>query len=536
MAMKIFKNIKRTQIFTLFFFICDMLCLYAFIEAIQVFVNNVVAGISFDPDHLFLFGGLLSGMILCGLCAQYGFHILPVLGKKKILEYYEKLLMEEDHSFFEEHSAAYLLSLFQNEISLFGQQSVTLPVVFIYQTFSLIAGAGLLIMNEWRLALILFLLIGICFSLTHVLSKKIAGTTQKVYQRKNRLFQILHENIEMHRLIRFLNKEVFFSFRFDQELEDHLIPLEEELGSMNAQYITIYSILSRALPLLGAGIGLVFATFGWMGVGNIISTYALMSLIQEPIMQLAEIRTQKHTIRTLKETIDRVFANKFVKSEQSYENESPIQKIDVQIDHFCYQDSPEILKDLSFSIDPGQHTRLSGPSGAGKSTLMNLFMGVLSGEETHLSFNEIKSTSFSKAWRARHILMVDQKPKLFTMSVLGNITLGDHFSQKELDEIIHTCVLEEIMSEHENTILHDENGLSQGQAQRVSIARMLIRKPDVLILDEPISALDERTASLFISRLKTYAEHYHLTLIISSHNDQIDPLCAQTIHLKKIPS
>lgn len=524
-------NIKTLQAFTVFFFIADMLCLYGFIVTIQTLMDRLSIKTTLDRSDLFLFFGLLIGMIFCSLCSQYGFNQLPVLGKKTILEVYETRLLNEDHSFFEKNSTAFLMSLFQNEISLLGQQEVTFPVVLIVQSFSLISGAAFLFLNEWKLGLILFFLIGLCFGATHVLSRKIAQNAQKVYDEKNTLFQVLHENIETHRLIRFLNKEKFFSERFANQLNESLVLVEKRQGNIRACYITIYSILSRTLPLLSAGIGLIFVALGSMKIGKVISTYALVSLIQEPIMQLAEIRTQKHTMKKLQSTIDHVFSEPKKAGFVLEDPLSSIQRVDVQIDRFRYPDSHFILQDLAFSIAAGQHTKLSGPSGAGKSTLMNLIMNVLEGNDCHLFFNGKSSSSFSPSWRARHLLMVDQKPKLFKMSILENILLEDSFSQAEIDEIIHTCVLDEVLAHHKNLIITDKSGLSQGQAQRVSIARMLIRKPDLLILDEPISALDEHTASLLIKRIDQYTQQHHITLIISSHNSAIDALCSQTVFL-----
>lgn len=164
---------------------------------------------------------------------------------------------------------------------------------------------------------------------------------------------------------------------------------------------------------------------------------------------------------------------------------------------------------------------------------MELLMGVRNGRNCHVLFNETENSVFSREWYAQHILMVDQKPKLFNMSVLENITLGDTFSQIDLDEVIYTCVLQDILDEHQDKTIDDENGLSLGQAQRVSIARMLIRKPDLLILDEPVSALDETTTFLMIDRLKQYIDRHHITLIISSHDPAVDMLCTQMIDLKK---
>ncbi|WP_304752134.1 ATP-binding cassette domain-containing protein [Dubosiella newyorkensis] len=525
-------NIRRIQIFTLFFSILDLLCLYGFIQAIQIFMDRLIAGHRIDQKDLLIFLSLLSGMILCGLCSQYGFNLLPVLGKKKLIIQYETQLMKEDHSFFDQHSTAFLMSLFQNEISLLGQQKAIFPVVFLYQSIALTVGTAFLLINEWRLALVLFAIIGFCFVLTRILSKKIADNTQKVYKEKNNLFQVLHEDITMHRLIRFLNKEDYFSLRFRKVVNDRLIPIEKKQANLSTQYITIYSVLSRALPLLGAGIGLIFMSLEGMEPGKILSTYALISLIQEPIMQLAETRTQKNTINTLQEAIEQVFIQ-HQKDRRVVDSFGSIQKTDIQIEQFQYPDSSVILTGLCFSILRGQHTKIAGPSGVGKSTLMELLKGVQGGRNTHILFNETENSMFSRKWYSQHILMVDQKPKIFKMSILENITLGDTFSKIDLDEILYTCVLQNIIDEHQDQIVDDENGLSLGQAQRVSIARMLIRKPDILILDEPVSALDEVTTSLMIDRLKQFIERYHITLIISSHNPAINTLCLQTIDLKK---
>lgn len=177
-------NIRTIQIFTLFFSIIDMLCLYGFIGAIQIFMDRLIAGHRIDQYDLLIFSGLLSGM-----SSQYGFNLLPVLGKRKQILQYEARLIKEDHSFFDQHSTAFLISLFQNEISLLGQQKATFPVVLLYQSIALTAGAAFLLFNEWKLALILFTVIGICFLLTHILSKKLQTIPRRSMKKRTGSFK-----------------------------------------------------------------------------------------------------------------------------------------------------------------------------------------------------------------------------------------------------------------------------------------------------------------------------------------------------------
>lgn len=180
-------------------------------------------------------------------------------------------------------------------------------------------------------------------------------------------------------------------------------------------------------------------------------------------------------------------------------------------------DGTPVLKDISLAIADGEIVSILGPSGCGKTTLLNLILGILDADEGQILFNGEDMTRVPMEKRGFNIVFQDYA--LFpNLNVRQNITYGLRnnptiSSREEVEDLIHLLGLEE----HLNKRIGQ---LSGGQKQRVALARTMVMKPRILLLDEPLSALDGVIKESIKDRIKTIAKEYHLTTIIVTHDPE----------------
>ncbi len=167
---------------------------------------------------------------------------------------------------------------------------------------------------------------------------------------------------------------------------------------------------------------------------------------------------------------------------------------------FCYPDEPDrhVLSTLNLHVKKGETIALVGESGSGKSTIINMVIGFFSPTKGSLYIDGKDSKSLDLRSYRKHIAVVPQNTILFSGTVRDNITYGTtNISQKQLREVIEAANLTDVISSlpHGLDTSIGEHGdkLSGGQRQRISIARAIIRNPDVIIFDEATSALDSAT-------------------------------------------
>lgn len=180
-------------------------------------------------------------------------------------------------------------------------------------------------------------------------------------------------------------------------------------------------------------------------------------------------------------------------------------------------DGTPVLKDISLAIADGEIVSILGPSGCGKTTLLNLILGILDADERQILFNGEDMTRVPMEKRGFNIVFQDYA--LFpNLNVRQNITYGLRnnptiSSREEVEDLIHLLGLEE----HLNKRIGQ---LSGGKKQRVALARTMVMKPRILLLDEPLSALDGVIKESIKDRIKTIAKEYHLTTIIVTHDPE----------------
>ena len=181
-----------------------------------------------------------------------------------------------------------------------------------------------------------------------------------------------------------------------------------------------------------------------------------------------------------------------------------------------YDDTP-VLKGISLDIKDGEIVSILGPSGCGKTTLLNLILGIVGADEGQIIFNGEDLTDVPMEKRGFNIVFQDYA--LFpNLNVYQNITYGLRnrpgiSSEEEVNDLIRLLGLEEHLNKR---ICH----LSGGQKQRVAIARTMVMKPKILLVDEPLSALDGVIKESIKDRIRTIAKEYDLTTIIVTHDPE----------------
>lgn len=180
-------------------------------------------------------------------------------------------------------------------------------------------------------------------------------------------------------------------------------------------------------------------------------------------------------------------------------------------------DGTVILDHISLNIESGEIISILGPSGSGKTTLLNLILGIIEADHGRIIFDNVDITHIPMEKRGFNIVFQDYA--LFpNLSAYQNIVYGlkNHpliSSKEEVDELIDLLNLKQHLDKKITQ-------LSGGQKQRVALARTLVMKPKILLLDEPLSALDGVIKESIKERIHTIAREFHLTTIIVTHDPE----------------
>jgi len=201
----------------------------------------------------------------------------------------------------------------------------------------------------------------------------------------------------------------------------------------------------------------------------------------------------------------------------------PLQRIDMHNVCFAYEAGRDVLRDITLQLRQGHCYAVVGPSGSGKSTLSDVLLGIIEPGSGRLEMNG--RLIHGEQLRNR-VVLVEQQPRIFSVSVRENLTLGLEKTDEELLVALDTVALGEFVQSLPRglgtPLDYQGANISGGQRQRLSIARALLRNPDVLILDEATSALDVQTRNSVVTSLRAFMRNGVIVFI--THDETVAAL------------
>ena len=305
----------------------------------------------------------------------------------------------------------------------------------------------------------------------------------------------------------------------------------------------VQSFLKGLIELLGGvvvlWVGANEVLQGNMSVGNLVTYNALLIYFLNPMKNLINLQPQLQTAMVAAERLGEILDLEVEENTSEEKKMNPQSlKGDIQYKHvdFRYGTRDLTLEGIDLEIKQGQKVALVGESGSGKTTLAKLLLNLYAYEKGDILINENNILDIKKEVLRRKIAYVPQETFLFSGTILENLELG--IEGTSLDEIIAASKLakaHEFINElplRYETVL-DENGanLSGGQRQRLAIARAILKKPDILILDEATSNLDSITEAAIEAMLNSLSRE--MTSIIIAHRLSTIRQCDKIVVLEK---
>lgn len=482
--------------------------------------------------------GLIITYILQQMMSFSRDYLLTILSQRLSIDVilsYIRHIFELPMSFFATRRTGEVISRFTDANSIIDALASTILSLFLDVSILIIIGCVLLVQNT-NLFLISLISVPIYIIIIFAFMKPFEKMNNDVMQSNSMVSSAIIEDINGVETIKSLTSEETRYQKIDSEFVDYL-----DKSFKLSKYSILQSSLKQGAQLI---LNIVILWFGAqivmtgkISIGQLITFNTLLSYFTNPLENIINLQTKLQSAKVANNRLNEVY---LVESE--FNNTQTLTDSQFLVGDICFEDisykygfGRDTLNDINLTIKQGDKVSLVGISGSGKTTLAKMIVNFFEPYKGRITINNNDLKMIDKKVLRQHINYLPQQAYIFSGSILENLTLGANQMISQ-EDIIKACEIAEIRQDIEQmpmgyqTELSDGAGLSGGQKQRIALARALLTKAPVLILDEATSGLDVLTEKKVIENLMDMSDK---TIIFVAHRLSISERTNQVIVLNQ---
>lgn len=466
-----------------------------FVDAINFFVGGTTAfyyiAIVTIVVILLRFIYYFLGVIITKIFTKISKHVTFMI-RKRLIEHLKIASMNE----YETLGSGAITSNLVTDVNTLDAFIITSVSKFVSSILTLVAvGVVMIVIDP-----VLGILILIIQPLIMLMSKKMAKIVGNLKKDENNAIEKFQDNIgetlDLYGQIKASNKEEYFF----SEAISHAKKVQttsNEYGYKSVAYEKLsYTIFLTMFEIIRAS-GLVLVAYSDLSIGMMFAMFGYIWFIMTPVQ---DILSMQYSYASAMSAIKRINKILTLRTEKSGDKKIESKNLEISLKDldFSYSNEKPILKNISLNIEAGCKIALIGASGSGKTTLAQVISGFYAKNGGSLKYNGMDIEEIDKSSLRERIFLVLQMPILFNSTLRFNITMGDEsLSDDDIYKALEIAQLRDMIDEMQEGLdtIVGRHGirLSGGQRQRLSIARMIIADPSVVIFDESTSALDVHT-------------------------------------------
>ncbi len=410
-------------------------------------------------------------------------------------------------SYFDKNPVGRLVTRVTSDVNTLNEMFSSGVVTIIGDILTLALIVGALLYYNWQLALITFTVIPLLVGVTFVFRARVRDVYRNVRIRLARLNSFMQEHLTGIKVVQLFNREERTFERFNN--------INSDLRRTHLRGIYYYAIFFPTVEVIGAfsiALLLYFGGFriesGALTFGELVAFITLVEMFYRPIRDLSE---KYNILQASMASSERIFQlldtePAIVDSPQAVTGNGFTGKLEIENLWFAYNDDDWVLKDVSFTVEPGETVAIVGATGAGKSSLISLLYRFYDFQKGSIKLDGVELNALPVEELRSHLALVLQDIFIFSGDIAGNVGLRDDgISEDQVKSALNRVGFDRFLNQYPEGIRTPirERGatLSTGQKQLLSFARALAFNPDILMLDEATSSVDTETEKLIQSGL-----------------------------------
>lgn len=476
---------------------------------------------------LIVFSGILLGIYATTFITNYlQIKIMGGVGQRMLYSLrnavFNKLqILPVD--FFNQNKAGDLISRINNDTDKLNQFFSQSLMNFIGSIFTMV-GAGIFLLSiNFELGLAALAPAFVIWVFTKAISPWVKSKNAANLKSTGGLSAEIQESLNNFKVIVAFNRRDYFRKRFDEANQKNY-STAVSAGLANNIFTPVYGLSANIGQMVVLAFGIYLIMTGQFTIGLLVGFLAYINSFYHPLRQLAALWASFQTAMAAWDRISQILAlDTNLQVSPGHCTDNSTSYLSFRNVSFTYPNGKEVLHHVSFNLEPGKTYAFVGPTGGGKTTTASLIARLYDATKGLVFLEGKDIRSYEPEERTRKIGFILQEPFLFTGTVRDNILYGNsdyrNLTNEELEKVIHESGLETLLSRFdeglESKVQTTGDGISLGQKQLIAFMRAVLRKPELLILDEATANIDTITEQMLEAILQKLPET--TTRVIIAH-------------------